>query len=233
MDSTQINILAAIVSAGAAIASVVAAVVFGIRANSIAAAQRRQAAFNAAADWRRDMSAWAAGAIDVLSEAVEFWDSDAEGSRAARLSDCSFRLSSMIDRGRLFLPNVRENEYGVNKPVAYRGFRHHALDPLVAATLVLSTGRTGAFTDGRFALIAMRREFVSAIHQILDPRGFNQQVAEMVKRGNANGSADPTLHGLLPLEGEIPPGAVALLEAPQSLHPGLRDERGFDLNPGQ
>lgn len=233
MDPTQINILTAIVSAVAAIASVVATVVIAIRAHSIAAAQQQQAAFNAAADWRRDMSAWAAGAIDVLSEAVEFWDSKAIGSRAARLSDCRFRLSSMIDRGRLFLPNVRENEYGVNKPVAYRGYRHHALDPLVAATLVLSTGRTGAFVDGRFALNAMKREFVSAIHQILDPRGFNQHVAEMVKRGNANGSADPTLHGLLPREGDIPQGAEALLETPRSLHPGLREYPGFDLNPGQ
>jgi hypothetical protein len=222
MDATLINLLAAVASAVAAVASVFVAVVLGRRADALATAQRRHSAFSTAAEWRRDLTGWAAEAIDVLSEATYCCEDKAEGAATERLFICRFRVSALIDRGRFFLPNIRRDEHGTDKPAAYRGYRHSALDPLVAAERVLSTGQTGSFTDRRYALIAMKREFVSAIQQILDPEHFNREVAKMISEGHESQRPDPTLGGLLPDNQNIPRGAEALLADPHSRHLGVR-----------
>ena len=223
MDTALINVVAALASAVAALASVAVAVILGRRAEAIAAAQRRHSAFSTASEWRRDLTAWAAEAVDVLSEATYIYETKAESERAREsVFSCRHRLSSLIDRGRFFLPNVQRDDYGTDKPLAYRGYRHSALDPLAAAERVLSTGQTGRFADRRHALIAMKREFVSVIQRILDPKGYNQEVARMIREGHDARSSDQTLGGLLPDGQALPPGADELLWNPASRHLGLR-----------
>jgi hypothetical protein len=247
MDATFVNAVAAVASAIAAVASVAVAVYIGRRAESVAvteqrraaalaaseaeraealaASERRHASFNTVAEWRRDLRDWAAEAIDILSEAAYLCD-DSEPDTAenrARTFSCRHRLSSMIDRGRFFLPNIRKDEHGVDKPYAYRGFRHSGLDPLVAAERVLSTGSTGSFTDRKHALVAMKREFVSAIQQILDPERHNQEVARMIRDGHEAASDHRELGGLLPDLQTMPLGAEAMLLNPPSTHRGLRE----------
>lgn len=247
MDTTLINVVAAVASAIAAISSVAVAVYIGRRAESLAvaeqhraatfaaseaerakefaASERRHASFNTVAEWRRDLRDWAAETIDVLSEATYLCgDSDPPNPETlARMFSCRHRLSSMIDRGRFFLPNIRKDEHGVDKPYAYRGLRHSGLDPLVAAERVLSTNTTGRFTDRRHALVAMKREFVSAIQKILDPERHNQEVARMIREGHEVASDDRELGGLLPDAQTIPMGAEAMLVNPPSRHLGLRE----------
>lgn len=222
MDIKFINLIAAVASAVAAVASVFVAVVLGRRADAFATAQRRHSAFSTAAEWRRELTGWAAEAVDVLSEASYCCEDEAEKAATERLFICRFRVSALIDRGRFFLPNIRREDHGTDKPAAYRGYRHSALDPLVAAERVLSTGQTGSFTDSRYALIAMKREFVSAIQQILDPEHFNREVAKMIAEAHESQRTDPTLGGLLPGNQNIPRGAEALLGDPQSRHWGVR-----------
>jgi hypothetical protein len=245
MDTNLLNAIAAVASAFAAFASVFVAIRISRRAESIAAAERdrtaafaaseakraqdlaaaeqRHASFNTVAEWRRDLREWAAEAIDVLTEATYLCGDmpDNSSDLAARCFPCRHRLSSLIDRGRLFLPNIRKDEYGVDKPYAFRGFRHSGLDPLVAAERVLSEGFTGRFTDRKHALVAMKREFVSSIQQILDPERHNLEVARMIRQGNEAVGDDRALRGLIGSE-TIPQGAEALLLNPPSTHRGLR-----------
>jgi hypothetical protein len=157
---------------------------------------------------------WSSEAIDVLAEASYICG---HGDRtkedcAERLRNCRHRLSSLVDRGRFFLPNQSVSEFGVEKPSAYRGWRHAALDPLVAAERVLS----GELGSGRFAtrekaLIEMRREFVSAIQRILAPGIHNREIARMIHEANEHRADDRTLGGLLPDEKPLPTGAERLL----------------------
>lgn len=223
MDATLINVIAAVASAVAALASVVVALSLGRRAEVIAAAQRRHSAFSTAAEWRRDLTAWANEAVEVLSEATYACEEAADPAASSeRVFTCRHRMSSLIDRGRFFLPNIHRDEYGTDKPYAYRGFRHSALDPLAAAEHVLSIGETGRFADRRHALVAMKREFVSSIQRILDPEHYNQQVARMIAEGHESERKDPSLGGLLPDNGNIPLGTDGLLRNPPSRHLGLR-----------
>jgi hypothetical protein len=43
------------------------------------------------------------------------------------------KLSSLIEQGRFYFPNISPNGYGIEKPPAYRGYRNVALDFLVAS----------------------------------------------------------------------------------------------------
>jgi hypothetical protein len=247
MDTNFLNATAAVASAVAAFASVFIAVRISRRSESAAAAERdrtaafaaseakraqdlaaaeqRHASFNTVAEWRRDLRDWANEAIDTLSEATYVCGDLEEKSAEYRTAtfSCRHRLSSIIDRGRFFLPNIRRNEHGVDKPTAYRGFRHAVLDPLVAAERVLSIGDQGAFIDRKHAVIAMKREFVSAIQQILDPERHNQEVARMIRAGNQVVDDDRALRTLNNTD-TLPRGAKALLHNPPSSHPGLREE---------
>jgi hypothetical protein len=184
--------------------------------------QHRLSASSAAADWLRDLRTWAAEAIDVLAEAsytCRRGDPESTEEEQRTLHTCRYRLSALIDRGRLYLPNEQEDTVGNQKARAYRGLRHHALDALVAAECVI--GRTialGEYPDRKSALIGMRREFVSSVQAILDPHSFNREVARLIRLANEERAADPTLGGLLPDAKKPPAGAEALLAASSRRH---------------
>jgi hypothetical protein len=47
------------------------------------------------------------------------------------------RLLILLDRGRWFFPNVRQDEYGQHKEIAFRGYRHRILDDVAAARFLV------------------------------------------------------------------------------------------------
>ena len=148
--------------------------------------QMRLGAAAFAADWFRDFRAWACDAIDVLSEA-SYVSERAEDTQRYR-----HRLSALIDQGRFFLPNTAHEDYGLNKPSAYRGHRQRALDYLVEAERVLGGHRRAEYaafgSSPKEILFAFRREFVSAVHDILDPRARNRELSALLQRSALSGS---------------------------------------------
>ena len=193
---------------------------FGRRSEKASAAQQRLSAHGAATEWLGSLREWAGRVIDVLSEASYTCahDDGTEEDCLGPVRACRYRLSSLIDQGRFFLPNQNVEEFGLDKPSAYRGWRHAALDPLVAAERVLS-GRVGS---GRFesrdaALIEMQREFVSAIQRILAPDLHNREIVRLIGECNEARAEDRTLGGLLPDDTNIPTGAEHLLGESRSL----------------
>ncbi|MCW5851790.1 MAG: hypothetical protein KIT87_17080 [Anaerolineae bacterium] len=171
----------------------------------------RRAEF-ALAEWLRDLRVWASEVIDVLSEAAySYPEGEASKSPDHNLNQCIYRLSALIDRGRFFLPNQRIDEYRTHRPLAYRGFRHSALDPLVAAIKVLEGQADNYLVDRRHrALIELRKEFVSEIHRILKPDVHNQEIAGLIRSSYRERKKDFTAGSLLPDE-IIPGGAEAVL----------------------
>jgi hypothetical protein len=88
-----------------------------------------------------ELRSWADQAIDILGALMGLCHIDPKRS-SFNFRETQVRvvndLSSLIDRGRLFLPNHRREEYGQHKDEAYQGYRHPALDQLV-----------GAFNEGK------------------------------------------------------------------------------------
>ena len=138
-----------------------------------------------AADWIRDLRSWATQCIDILSEAVYCMPAtEDDPSNSDQCLTCRYKLSALIDSGRLLLPNTQHEEHGVAKPAAYRGRRHIALDCLVAAERVIGGNldpKDFGLVSSKAALVDIKREFVSVIQEILDPREQNRIVANLLE----------------------------------------------------
>lgn len=206
-----------VISAVAAMAAAVIAVIEARSSHKAFRAQSELETHGAVTEWLRELRSWADEAIHALADAS--YACRAHDRRdhdcTEELRRCQSRLSAIVDRGRFFLPNHKEDGIGAHKPSAYRGWRHAGLDPLVAAERVVSGEvGSGAFTSREEALIAMRREFVSGIQRILAPDAYNMTIADLVARSRKLHIDDKSLGGLLP-SGEIPPsGADRLLYPP-------------------
>ena len=216
MSETTLGILATILGSAATAVGVLTAWLTSRAAAQAALQQSRIAAHSAAAEWLRDVRAWAAEAIAVLSEAYytcqQHRGKQMPDDAAAVLRSCRHRISTLIDHGRFFFPNQNPNEDGTDKLPAFRGYRHAVLDPLVAAERVLG-GNLGGFSSSDDALLAMRRHFVNRVQQVLSPQTHNRQIAQMIQESSDARASDPRLGGLLPDSSDVPSGADALLHS--------------------
>lgn len=165
----------------------------------------------AVAEWMREVRSWASKVINVLSQAS--YGAKAKESGPMEQVRWAQELSALIEMGRFYLPNQRQDEYGMDsmdKPLAYRGFRHAALDPLVAAVWAIE-GDAKSTVPKAAILKELNREFVSALFRILGPEHHNREVARIIRTGHSSRTDDLTVGGLLPGE-SIPPGAKAVLQ---------------------
>lgn len=204
----------------AAIASVLAGWYFARRTERASRESYRLAADAAVQAWRTDLREWASDAIDVLAEAqysvapVQLKEPDPQQRSLIE------KLSALIDRGRLYLPNQDRDKHGTDKHYAYRGYRHATLDPLLAALRVLDgTAQTDHFPSRSGAVWEMRRVFVSRVQEMLDPELHNAEIVRLTAEVHNRRAIDPTLGGLLPKPGTIPSGAEGLLTGRTSLPP--------------
>jgi hypothetical protein len=145
-----------------------------------------------------DIRKWGDQLADALTEAAHLCDLDpAKLDRAAGYEGESFfdrrhrlriTISSMIDRGRWFFPNIEISGHGMGNEIGYRGYRHEVLDGVVQAYLYL--GRIDYRNRGnnvslRDKLTDCKRHFVGQLQQILDPTSrsdvFNDLRTEMDK----------------------------------------------------
>lgn len=139
-----------------AIAAAIAAVLTGIgvyaawriarRADQINDSMRRVASVATLQDWRRDIREWAAQVIGEMS-ALESQVLASEDAIAR-----SPRLSALLDCGRMFFPNRDKDKYGLDKPPAYRGWRHAVLDP-IEATIGVAAREHGV---GKYPVVMKR-----------------------------------------------------------------------------
>jgi hypothetical protein len=132
-------------------------------------------------EWFRDLCTWASEAIDALNEAGYFASGSGEfaAERTETAMLCRQRLSALVDRGRLFVP---EPDIG-STPGLRRG-RHPALGYLVAAERVLAgTGRHAPVPalNAVAAIVALKRGFVAEIQDILEPRSRDCQIADRLR----------------------------------------------------
>jgi hypothetical protein len=166
------------------------------------------------AQWRHDLRDWAFEAIDVLSEAIYECEAKPEAS-PSDFRKYLYRLWALIDRGRLFLPN-QHPEDREDPVLAFKGFRHKALDPLWAAGDVLEDRidpdlRPDVVRLRRYVLGELQREFVSNISLILSPEEHNKAIARLIKESerDISDAAKQQIEALV--SKGIPPGDKSLL----------------------
>ncbi|WOD30057.1 hypothetical protein RYH70_08260 [Alloalcanivorax xenomutans] len=163
----------------------------------------------AVAEWMREVRSWAEKAIGELSHAT-YAVMDEECTAQDRHSFAR-NISALVEVGRFYFPN-QSVDYGRNKPLAYQGLRHAALDPLVAAVRVLNKG-TDSEVDVSRVLYELRREFVSLVFNVLGPAHHNRMIGRMIRESHLSRRNDSTVGGLVPSDDSVPPGADYLLRS--------------------
>ena len=121
--------------------------------------------------------AWGNEAIDLLGEAGSVADMcrtpvPNDAIDEAKM-DVARRISSLVDRGRLFFPNVNPSSKGAEKEGAYRGHRPPVLDALMYAfyeVQEISRGSGPSPQDSANYIFDCRRLLVSELQAHLDPR---------------------------------------------------------------
>lgn len=125
---------------------------------------RAHARYNISNEYIRELLDWHNRVLDVL---MRFRHGD--GTRNAEdLRHDLASLSSLIEQGRFYFPNLIKNDYGASKPAAYRGYRNLALDFLVALYDIVNRP-TYDESDGD-SLAQLQRYFTSIVFQIVRPK---------------------------------------------------------------
>lgn len=126
---------------------------------------------------------WGVSAIDALGRAAAFArtrehhanDSSFNGSKL----NMSVAISTLVEQGRLYFPNIDPASKGAEKPGAYRGSRPPILDALMYAYYELqAVTRQGGPTGDNSAnfIDECRRLMVSELQAHLDPRRLDEVV---------------------------------------------------------
>ena len=90
--------------------------------------------------------------------------------------DLLSRLSSQIELGRFYFPNIDKGDFfGKEKPTAYQGYRHIALEFLVFSYNIFI--RVDAVQYLQHAT-ELQRHFTSYIYELLQPKAFNRSICK-------------------------------------------------------
>jgi hypothetical protein len=91
------------------------------------------------------------------------------------------KLSSLIERGRFFFPNIdKKNGFGNEKPTAYRGYRNLALDFLVASYNLFYDPQNRINNLDQAEQLS--RHFTSIIFEVIRPKENLQLIKSMTDR---------------------------------------------------
>ena len=125
---------------------------------------REHARYTIRNDYTRELLDWHNRVVDVL---MRFRHLERCNDSHEFRSDVAC-LSSLIEQGRFYFPNIVQNNHGADKPAAYRGYRNLALDLLVEFYEVVT--HTSHDEADEPSLIALQRYFTSIVFQIVRPK---------------------------------------------------------------
>lgn len=136
---------------------------------------------------------WGGAAIDVLVRCATFVRTRHmhanDGAFMAAKTNMLIMLSTLVDRGRMFFPNIDPDGKGVEKEGAYRGSRPPILDAVMFVYHELeAVPREGGLPSedcGEF-IDDCRRLLVSELQAHLDPRRLDEVVERYDDRSKEN-----------------------------------------------
>lgn len=150
------------------------------------------AKLNRAPRYLSDIRAWAAEVGDSISRSAHLFPSETDQGETGVSQDVLNRamaiLSSCIDRGRWFFPNVEASAFGTGKHGAYKGFRHKVLDPWVHIYRLMEgfqTGKGRLSEKSRKLIMERRRVFASHIHSLLSEFHKQASVGQVLEELNS------------------------------------------------
>lgn len=176
LGQTHADVVIAVVSAFVAIISALIARGETRRQRRLQTERLRQSIDAASLDWGN-------AAIDTLARSAMFARTRNmqanDGAFLANKANLLVAISTLVDRGRMFFPNLGPEKKGAEKEGAYRGHRPPILDALMWAyhELEAMTREGGPTSEDSGAYIdECRRLLVSELQAHLDPRRMDEIV---------------------------------------------------------
>ena len=115
----------------------------------------------------QDVVAWHSDVIKVITQLKA---TNEENSKKVYLAE----LSALIETGRFYFPNIDQHDnFGANKPLAYRGYRNVVLDFLVYEYQLFDREDSNKYVEHAESL---QRLFTSYVFQHLDPKKLQKKV---------------------------------------------------------
>jgi hypothetical protein len=94
------------------------------------------------------------------------------------------QLSSQIEIGRFYFPNInKQNGFGNDKPIAYRGYRCVILDFLVYSYRIFDRENSSLYLAHAEVL---QRHFTSSVFELINPRDFLSRTRKLTNRHFSN-----------------------------------------------
>lgn len=136
---------------------------------------RRNAKYSIASDYSNQLMVWHGSVIGVLSELR----SASKAASEERKRSLLLNLFTLIEQGRFYFPNIKPEEYGTEKPPAYRGYRNIALDFLVASYNLHHKPYTEtSFKQAEY----LQRLFTSVVFEVVRPADRLRTIHEITDR---------------------------------------------------
>lgn len=115
----------------------------------------------------QDVVTWHSDVIKVITQLKA---TNEENSKKVYLAE----LSALIETGRFYFPNIDQHDnFGANKPLAYRGYRNVVLDFLVYEYQLFAREDSNKYVEHAESL---QRLFTSYVFQHLDPKKLQKKV---------------------------------------------------------
>lgn len=117
----------------------------------------------------KEISTWHAQVVETLIALKLLPESNKENK-----TQLLVKLSALIESGRLYFPNIlKHDDFGMEKPLAYQGYRNIVLDFLVYSYQLFEKDNYTRYTQHAEIL---QRLFTSHIYEFLKPSYFNKKI---------------------------------------------------------
>ena len=136
---------------------------------------RRHARFTIENDYINQLLQWHHSVVEILTELrLRRFEGECDEKRFLLI-----KLSASIEKGRFFFPNIKPEDYGLDKPPAYRGYRNVGLDFLVASYNLYHKSWSENL-EGQAE--QLQRLFTSVVYEIVRPDERLNTIRELTDR---------------------------------------------------
>jgi len=122
---------------------------------------------------KAELMEWYSDTVGIMIELLHLIQNDAEDQEYhTKKNELLCRLSAQIEIGRFYFPNLdKKNDYGAEKPAAYRGYRNLVLEYLMYFYRKASQENCKEYVAHLWEL---ERGFTSKIFELINPAKRNK-----------------------------------------------------------
>lgn len=137
---------------------------------------RKRIRFQILTDYTTQLLDWHGKTVEILLKLRLYTENQVDCNKIELLAS----LSCQIEKGRFFFPNIDlKDNSGIEKPIAYRGYRNLALDFLVYSYKLFAEDNCSNYIKQAETL---QREFTSIVYDILRPKENLDEIRKLTDK---------------------------------------------------